>query len=269
MGDLKDVAASLGISFAKSLPSVAEMNQLLQAIAANQRVARTDTFAGQLGQLADIFEVFDITDPLEQLRRLVDLFNDPKFGSPALRKALAGLDLSTPEGRAAAEKAIQELVKRLGLAPDQGGITLGDLGGMSPEEFRQALLDLEKRLDALGAVPIPQGETQGFAVSRTITEAQGSLVISTLTTVAFWQEQLYRLIDTRMLQPPSIIPGVPQGALAAIEVTIYQTFATGTPTATATEMGNAAGDALVAKLDAAYGATLRTRKLLSGNVTQV
>ncbi len=268
MTDLKDVAASLGISFAGALPSVTEMNQLLQAIAANQLAARTGTFAGQLGQLQDIFDVFDITDPLEQLRKLVDLFDDPKFGSPALRQALAGLDLSTPEGRAAAEKAIQELVKRLGLAPDQGGISLGDLGAMTPEEFRQALLDLERRLDELGQTGGPQGETQGFAVSRTITEAQGSLVISQLTTVAYWQERLYHLLDMRMLQPPSIIPGVPQG-VAAVDVTIYQNFPAGADPARATEMGSAAGDALVAKLDAALGVRYRTKKLLSGNVITV
>ncbi|HRZ10383.1 MAG TPA: hypothetical protein P5319_10910, partial [Gemmatimonadales bacterium] len=258
----------LGISFAGALPSVTEMNQLLQAIAANQLAARTGTFAGQLGQLQDIFDVFDITDPLEQLRKLVDLFDDPKFGSPALRQALAGLDLSTPEGRAAAEKAIQELVKRLGLAPDQGGISLGDLGAMTPEEFRQALLDLERRLDELGQTGGPQGETQGFAVSRTITEAQGSLVISQLTTVAYWQERLYHLLDMRMLQPPSIIPGVPQG-VAAVDVTIYQNFPAGADPARATEMGSAAGDALVAKLDAALGVRYRTKKLLSGNVITV
>lgn len=268
MTDLREVAQSLGISFANANPSVAELQQLLAAITASQLAARSGTFAGQLGQLQDIFDVFDISDPLEQLRRLMDLFDDPKFGSPALRQALAGLDLSTPEGRAAAEKAIQELVKRLGLSPDQGGISLGDLGGMSPEEFRQALLDLEKRLDELGQSSGPQGETQGFAVSRTITEAQGSLVISQLTTVAYWQERLYHLLDMRMLQPPSIIPGVPQGA-AYMDVTINVSLPPGADVASATVIGGAAGKAAAAEFNSLLGASLRTRKLLSGNVTTV
>lgn len=277
LGDLKEVASSLGVTFANTLPSVAELKQLLDAIATSQLTARTSTFAGQLAQLQDLFEVFDITDPLEQLRKLVEVFNDPKFGSPALRKALAGLDLSTPEGRAAAEKAIQELVKRLGLSPDQGGISLGDLGGMSPEEFRQALLDLEKRLDELGQAGDAQGQLNQFAVQRTITEVQANLLASLLTTDTYWNEQTARntaaiaavlgaSLPSGSLAPPATLTTAGAGV---VNLTVNLTLPGIVDLPTATAIGGGIADGLLAQMNAKLGSDYRARKLLSGNVTLV
>lgn len=277
MLDLREVARGLGLAFVGAEPTFNEMQQLLKALRTAELTRFAETFGGQMQELQDVFEVFDITDPLEQLRKLVALFNDPKFGSPALRKALAGLDLSTPEGRAAAEQAIQELVKRLGLDPNKGGITLDDLGGMSPDEFRQALLDLEKRLDELGQAGDPQGEMNQFAVQRTITEVQANLLASLLTTDAYWNEQTARNTAAIVaalgasLPTGSIAPPAFQGAGAGGDAyfTINVTLPGMVDLPTATAIGGGIADGLLAQMNAKLGSDYRARKLLSGNVTQV
>jgi hypothetical protein len=278
MADLKEVASSLGISFAGAVPTAQELQQLLQAIAENQLATFSQSFTGQLEWLQGYFEVFDITDPLAQLQKLLDVFDDPKFGSPALRKALAGLDLSTPEGRAAAEKAVEALYKRLNLTPAQGGFTAADLGGLSPEEFRQALLDLEKRMqDIANGTASAQGDGSQFAVQRTITVAQADLLASLLTTDSYWNEQTARNTAAMVaalgasLPAGSIVPPATAtsagGAALAGSVTFEGgiTITVNVPAGTDPNMiGGMISEELLAKLDAALGVRMRRRAVLRG-----
>lgn len=268
LSDLQQLAAELHITLRdKNIPSFEELQAILDALAKAEFTQFATTLTGQLQALALEFELFDITDPIEQLKKLQDIAK--RFGTgdprkvPQVLAALGAIDLSTEAGRAAADKEIQRIFELL----KSGGLDESLLGDFSVQQLLDFLREFEGLLDSAASDSAPQGETQGFAVSRTITEAQGSLVISQLGTVAYWQEQLYRLLDMRMLQPPSIIPGVPAGA--SISLTIYQSFERDTTVAEATRVGDAAADALLKRMNEELGASLRTRKLLSGNVSQV
>ena len=143
MDDLQKVADELGVTFNEKLnPTINELDQLMKAIAETELTRFAETFNGQMAALRAEFEIFDITDPIKQLEKLGEVMSNPAFGAPALRAALAGLDLSTPEGRAAAQKMVEDLFTAL----QTGSLDPSALGTLTPEEFLNALRDLESAI---------------------------------------------------------------------------------------------------------------------------
>jgi len=100
------------------------------------------------------------------------------------------------------------------------------------------------------------------------------LLISTVTTVAYWQEALYKLFAgggpvTGTLQPPSIIPSATQTtAGGVIDITVNLSITGVLDQATAVNVGGQVVDGMVSRLDSLYGYRLRTRKLLTGDVAR-
>lgn len=147
MADLRSVAEGLGISFAHAIPSVEELRQVMEAIAAADLTQIRQTFTGQLDLLRREFELFDISEPTEQLRRYLDLIMRSDVGAPGFAQQFMQFDLTTAQGRAQAELFLQEQFRRFNQSPEGGGFTLEELGGLSPEQFMDLLLTFEGLLD--------------------------------------------------------------------------------------------------------------------------
>lgn len=142
--ELRRVAEELDITLSDS-PTIAELRQLQQAVNEFSLSRLLETFAGAREVLQREFEIFDIEDPIEQASRLAETV--ARF-SPAFRDAIAGFDLATQEGRAAASRVIEEF---FGRAVQSGQLSAEEMqklfGDLTPEEFIAAMEEIEKALD--------------------------------------------------------------------------------------------------------------------------
>ena len=279
MEDLRHVAEELGIALSEDLPTYKELAQLLQAIQVTELTQFARDFTGQLQALRAEFELFDLDDPIKQLERLRDVFTSPQFGAPALTQALAGLDLSTAEGRAAAERRLQDLFNLLRL----GKLDAAALGGLTPDEFLQALLDFENTIDQANAAAESagtSGQTAGFAVQRTITEVTGSRIDGRLLTGNLWLEAIeghtrataeaLKAITSMPrigLQPPVLPDSWFRDAGAPIVGELHVHLPPGVRAEDATAIGQQVGEAVVAEIDRQLGRRRQVRGLGRGSDT--
>lgn len=273
MEDLRQVARELGITFAGANPNLRELQQLLDAIAHTELTRFAKTFAGQLEALRAEFDLFDLDDPIAQLSRLRDVLGDPKFGSPALREALAGLDLATAEGRAEAERRIQALFR----AMQTGKLPEAQLGGLTAEQFLQALLDLERTVDA--ANQGAGGTTTTFGINRSITEVTGSRIASILGTDVFWGEQtahnterIAQILDAMTVrgsvQPPTVAEMERFARADRILIQVGPIHVSGPMSAAeAHDVGRGVGAAAAEEIDRLLGERHRVRAKAQGVAT--
>lgn len=185
LGDLAAVAAELGINFKDATPTVQEIYQLIQAMAEAEITQFAETFKGQMAAVQASFDIFDVSNPIEKLIELQKVFDDPKFGSPALREALAGLDFSTAEGRRQAQKNIETLFNAL----RAGTLDPGELGGLTGKEFLDALKSIESLLDETVV-----GTTQDVRQSVQVTELQGNQLLAYQSTLVYRAEERNQLL---------------------------------------------------------------------------
>ncbi len=270
LAQFTETARALGISFAHDLPTMQELQAVAEAMAKAEITQFAHTFQGQLEALRAEFEIFDITDPIEQLKRLRELVSNQEWGSPALEAALAGLDLTTAEGRAAAKAAIQALFGQL----QAGTLAPGQLGGMTPQDFLSMLEQLMQTLDQ--ANQAAGTGTPQWGVNRSITEVTGDRLAAYLSTVAYWDEQtakntaaiLDAMIRPAQVQPPTIaemdsyMRAVTGVRIGEINVTVTMPGGASTPAA----VGDAVGEAVVAALDRKLGNRQRARARALGSV---
>lgn len=284
--EFTEIAKTLGITFKNAVPTAQELQQVLDAIAQTQLTQFAQTFDGQLQALQARFDLFDITDPIAQLKELQDIFDDPHFGSPALAQALAGLDLSTPEGRQAAQQAIQQLFEAL----QSGTLTPEQLGGLTPQQFLDQLLNVKHLLESGGGAG-----TGGYNVDRSITEATGSHLAGLLTTANVYAQRTMVAVEamaatfrgTSVGALPSLTPPAAPaaatgsatfgvgGALGGASITLQVVLTRDVLSAlgagalgldAAQAIGQAAGTAAVERLDQMLGSALRRRlRLLAGS----
>lgn len=284
MDDLRQVANQLNISFAGTVPTARELEQLLRAIQEVELTRFAETFQGQMDLLQAELDGLDIDDPIEQLRRLAAVAAE---FSPALAGVTAGLDLAQEADRAEAERRIEALIAEL----KAGTLTTSQLGNLTPEEFLRALLDLERRLDDTGAAG--GGPTQGFTIDRTVTEVTASRLGSLLTTSVFHEARIdantarsAELLQQLLTQAPRgpVLPPTweeldrftGQTAPIAIQVNVVVQLQTGTPAGPgqppispedAKAAGEAIGEAAVQALDEKLGERRRQQERARGKVT--
>lgn len=281
LADLQRVAEELHITFAGTLPTMEELRQLAAALAQTELTQFANTATGQLEALRHEFEVFDITDPIEQLRRLQqvlaggnleDASRSHGYGSPALAGALGG-DLTTAAGRAAAEAALQELFRQL----QNGTLAAGALGGLTPDQFLQSLLDALKMLrDADASMG---GQTNNYGVNRTITEVTGSRLASLLTTDAYWNEQtahhteaIASLLD-QLCANGSVMPPTMgelnryMGGVSGLTLSVVVQVSGPVSGDNAQSVGEQVGAAVVQAVNRELGAQQRARVRSFGDVT--
>lgn len=143
LAELDRIAAEYGITLNNNIESFRQLEAAL-ASSITKLGEFGDDLDSQRQQAAAAAKVFGITDPLA----LLGLTQGTYAGrSPALDQALAGIDTSTAEGRAAARQALQDLFTIL----QSGGASLSaaQLGGLTGDDLLQAILDL---IDGLNAV---------------------------------------------------------------------------------------------------------------------
>lgn len=272
LAQFKEEAKLLGITIAGDIPTTHELQAVLQAIQAADLSSFAQDFTGQLSLLNEQFKIMNITDPIQQLQKLRDLLSDPKWGSPALQQALAGLDLSTPEGRAKADAAIQNLLTMM----QQGKLTATDLGGLTADQLLQELDQINQLLQSAGGATGTTGASQQFQVTQQITEVTGDRLAGLLDTSVQWLE----LIENHTRIAADALAGIPAGPVGilppppglgagggssytsgGIMVNIYMGAGAGPA-----QVGAAAADAVVQQVDKALGDLYRRRNMLAGKV---
>lgn len=264
--DFQKLLQELGLTFDGTLESLRQVDAALKQVELTQFA---QTFSGQLRALQAEFELFDITDPIAQLKKLRDLVSNGDWGSPALAGALAGLDLSTPEGRAAADQAIQALFGQL----QAGTLTPAQLGGLSPDEFLAILQQIEQTIDAANK-GTGTSTTENWGVNRSITDVTANVLASTLTTIAYWDQQtaehtaaiLDAMVRSAGVQPPTLaeLDAYARAAVVTIgPIVVNVSGALSEERARAT--GDAVGEAVVEALDRKLGQRQRARLRAQGS----
>jgi hypothetical protein len=269
--ELQKVAESLDLDVNFLSDSAVEVQAAFRALAEAIRETEltkfAQTFEGQMKSLSARFELFDITDPIAQLDALLKVQREK--GSTAIANAFAGLDLSTAAGREAAERQLQGLFEQLNSADKLSTEQQAALfGGLTGDEFLQSLLEMKRLLDAAG----PAGQTEGFAVSRTITEVTGSRLAGILTSqdarlaelVELGRAELAALTGRAFVadasQAAGAIPVPAIGGGGDLNVTIEGLQVTAPAgTADPAAWGQAAGKALAEEVDQALGSRVRTK----------
>jgi hypothetical protein len=271
LDDLRKVAEALGITFAGVLPTLQELDQLLQAIDFTELTQFTNTFAGKMQAFQAEVALFDLDGPLDQLRLFRDRVAEE---SDALKLAFGDFDLGTPEGLAAFEANIQALFRQL----QAGTLTAAQLGGLTPDEFLQTLLQLEGWVDSITASgAVAGGGQQQWGVNRTITEATATRQLSLMTTMAYWLEVIGG--DTGLLSgrlaPPSddalrrYKDGASAGGLTVgeIKVTVQVAVGAGATAADGAAVGRAAGTAAAEEVNAQLYQLAQRRARALGQAT--
>lgn len=268
MEDLDDIAKKLNITIDHSNGAAlyTSLQKLLDAIA-KAPTTYLDNFVDQLAKLNDEFQVFNITDPIQQLSQLIALLVKT---SPAISKALGGIDVTTDQGRADAIAALQALFKQF----EAGQLTNADLGGLTREQFVQELEDTLKRLQS-GASGV--NGTGGYNVDRTITEATGSHVAGLLTTGNVWLQQIAiataataaALRGSSLGPLPNLVPPsttAASGAGIVVNLTLQVVIQPGASIDDARAAGQAIGDHAVTAINVGLGRDVNVKKRVAGNI---
>lgn len=152
--EIEALAKSLGITLNGTKQSYLDFMAALRQV---DLEATTRGFAGQLRRL-EIEARLDPTafDGLEGLIKRLRVLAGPD-GAPAIAKALEGLDLRTSAGRAAAIERLTTTVRNLAT------LDVGDLGGLSLDEFIEEILAAIERLRE--AEPAARSATDRFSAA--------------------------------------------------------------------------------------------------------
>jgi hypothetical protein len=294
---LVDLAKTLGItldtsSVRKFMDSLTKLNE---AIKATELTRFTQTFAGQMQALNASFSYFNITDPVKKLKQMVEVFTNLENlqtvkgadgkdtvvnlggeGSPALKDALKGLDLSLQKDRDKAQQNLDKLFKDL----VSGKITAAQLGGLDAQQFLDALQQLKQTLRDATAQTSGQ-DTRGFAIDRTITDQQGDqiagLMLSNNIILRSHTDLLNRVANASedgavalmALTKTAAVAASPPAAADVVQATgALITIDTLTVQASSPEAGAAAAEAFVGKVNELMGVKVRQSQLLiGGNAT--
>lgn len=178
MADLDRIAKDLGITIRdKEGRLVREgLEQLSQALKDQAELINgfrltPDDQRRSAEMEADILDRAD--DSNAKLAREINLL--ARF-MPSLQETIAGIDTSTPEGRAEVEALVRSLFAQF----QAGTLNLEDL---TRDEFLEIIQNLESALDE-GGVSGTGENAEGFSVVRTITEVTANRLVGVLTTIA-------------------------------------------------------------------------------------
>jgi hypothetical protein len=132
--DIEKIAEELGFSLEGGDDALRKFRDALNEIDLTNFQL---TFGGGREEI-DLDQFLNEGDTLSGLQKLIELLTDPTRGAPALFGDLANVDLSTKEGRDLAKAIIRQIFADF----KAGNITADDLGGLSVDEFTDALKDL-------------------------------------------------------------------------------------------------------------------------------
>lgn len=202
LNNLDKVAEEFGITLRDEAGNIIPSALLILIDALDEVEANLIGFAqtidGVFSRLRAEFEIFDITDPIEQFQRLQELLLQlakPGANLTPFLQELLNFDISTAEGRAAADQLIRDLFRAL----SEGTLTPEELGAATFDEAVQILLEMEGLLDEINdqeedALAEDEGQTQDIRRSVQITELQGNQLLAFLSTLVVRSEQRNALL---------------------------------------------------------------------------
>jgi hypothetical protein len=278
LATLQDFAKELGITLNTSSTTefIKSLHQLDEALKATELTKFADTFTGQMDLLNAQLAFWDVTDPIDKLQRLLKVLANPPHevtitnpdgttttktvgvGSPAIQALLQGLDIANAQDREEFNRRLEELFTRL----SEGQLTPAELGGLTPQEFLDQLLQLRELLKEAGATGEAGGlgQQQGVSVVQTITETTAGRMIG------IWLQQsdlLSEIRDNTALLKTIAGAGGALGEAASLMITIQQV--TVGPGIAAVDAGAELGRGLVSVLDQQLSLRYTRRKVLSGD----
>jgi hypothetical protein len=269
---LQGVAKELGVTLDGTGYSV---NTFVEAL--NNASGKLAKFADDFDGIHSVLEfernIFGDKGPLQNLLALLDKLggtSETTVGSgpfrhreqvpnsstysPAIAAILKAGDPSTPEGREAMRKIIEEYARTMAAG---GSISTELLGGLTGDQFKQSLEELINYLNQLD-----QGGdtgTGGYNVTRTITEVTGDRIAAILDHIRVIaqgiREDLQAVLSGAIgpLQAPALPSQFAAGSGIVVDVhfaagAIVLEMPIGTNTLYAQEVGEALGGSLVATL---------------------
>lgn len=261
--DLAEFAKQFGVTIDSKRIQFEDLEKLRQAIQASELTQFADTFAGQMQRLDAQFRLFpDLSRPIDQFEEFRKALTRIKDGGGVLSDVLRDFDLSTAEGLEAASRRLQELFEQM----QSGGLSAGQLGGLTPQELLDAILRAQGFIDAQrkgGSVP----GTGGYSISREITEVTGSRLAAMMSTANVFAGQtaantaaiatLLRGGPAPLIVPPALPSlGVMQGAQGGSSVVVGPITVNVTGNVTpevAQRTATLVTDAMVAEIDRKLG----------------
>jgi hypothetical protein len=236
-----------------------DLDKLREAMAKAEITKFADTFSGQMAQMQAAINLFNVKDPVEQLRLFRKALDGIAGGGGALGKAIDAFDLSTAEGVEAAQKALQQLFE----AMQAGTLTGADLGGLTPQEFLDAIQRTMELIRTGGAATPGTG---GFNIDRTITQVTGERMQALLVTGNTFLEQIAAntaiMAGAGSIMPPSIGFGESGGGdTYNIYVSLEGVnIGSGDPT----EIGDQLGQGLISRINKGLGREAKIRAMTTG-----
>lgn len=209
MKEMDRIAKEHGITLDGSIESFRALQRAIDETITTLGEFNTD-LDSQKAQAEATIDIMGITDPVQQeaIRRQATAGR-----SPALDAITAGLDMSTPEGRAEARRRAQATFGIMQAGGDE--LTAAQLGGLSGDELLQAILDL---IDGLNAIDEAQGTNQSTVgdVDRVITADRTQITAdqaSRMLGVQTSQLTELRIIRAALTasQTPLTLPSLPPG----------------------------------------------------------
>lgn len=197
-----------------------DFEDLLAAMNALDVTRLVEDFAGASDVAKQRREIFDEETPEKELEDLFSLFKQFTELPDEFQKRLDDIDLSTASGRAALDQLVKDLFEAL--VSGELDVASGALGGLTVNEFIEALGGIERILDDLGisdeTSEDEEGETRQFQVSRQITEITGSRIAGFLSNIDFTLDRSLTVQEAMLiaLQGGNTVGVIPEGAESAI-----------------------------------------------------
>lgn len=183
---ITELAKQLGYELDESAQGFADFAEWLKKV---DLAKAFETYAGKMARLRQEFDLFDISDPMEQLRRILSVFDE-----------FTDFEMPTDMTARALREWVQNLFTNL---PSLGA----QFGSLTADEISDLLSTLNSLIDDV-ADGTAEGVTKGFQVSRSITEVTGNRIAGIMTTVAYWSERSAMALDALVagLVIPPVLP---------------------------------------------------------------
>lgn len=263
LADLRDLVSQTGTDPEALKARQADLEAQLKALKQDKRGnndAQQQAIQDELSKIAE-----ELANPIDST------------GSPALKRALAGLDLNTAEGRAQAQANLQQIV----LALRNGTLNPSDLGALDGNQFKQAISDLLDLLNQSNQAANGGADTSSFSVARTITDNQADQLIGLGVSANVYLAEISAnsleirnalsglLLAFSGIQPPSLPAGVASATAGAGGTTLViqgpiTVTVTAAPGTDLTQLGAQAGQQVVDGLLASLGKDYQLRRFLAG-----
>lgn len=166
-----------------AMPTISELRDILEGVVGSGGF--DETLNGLMNSLDFLTQFIDL-NAVDAMRRFIAGLLELEQVPDWLKDTLAGVDLSTEEG----QLAFRELLQGWALDFAEGRFDVTELGGLTPEEFKEMM-------DYLLGLADQAGEESGITtigIDRVITDVQANQVIALLEQQVYYAKESYKLM---------------------------------------------------------------------------